>query len=352
MSLYVDVEKRLGDFQLRAQFETGEGMLALLGASGCGKSMTLKCVAGIVKPDRGRIVLDGQTLFDSENGVDLPPQKRRVGYLFQQYALFPNMTARQNVAAGARGLPRGERRAEVERLLKLLRLEGLEDQRPSQLSGGQQQRVALARILASRPGAILLDEPFSALDSFLKWQLESELVETLKGFGGPVVWVSHDRDEVYRRCRDVCVMDRGRTGPVEDMRSLFQDPETVVAARLSGCKNYTPLEARGSHIFLPAWGVTLDCGRPVPPDAAVLGVRSHFIGPEFAENRFWCRVTEVVENVFSMVVMVVPESAAADCPPIRLEMEKDVWKRFEGQRRLEIGASPKDLLLLREEEPI
>ncbi len=352
MSLYVDIEKRLGDFQLRAEVDTGAGMLALLGASGCGKSMTLQCVAGIVRPDRGRITLDGRTLYDSENGINLPPQKRRVGYLFQQYALFPNMTARQNVAAGARGLPREERRDEVERLWKLLRLEGLEDLRPSQLSGGQQQRVALARILASRPGAILLDEPFSALDSFLKWQLESELVETLRSFGGPVVWVSHDRDEVYRRCRDVCVMDRGRTGPVEDMRWMFQDPETVVAARLSGCKNYTPLEPRGSHVYLPEWGVTLDCGRPVPPGARVLGVRSHFIGPEFAENRFWCRVVEVVESVFSTVVMVVPELAAPDCPAIRLEMEKDTWKRFEEQRRIEIGASPKDLLLLREEASI
>lgn len=354
MSLFVDIEKRLGSFRLCVRFETAEGILALLGASGCGKSMTLKCIAGIVRPDRGRIVLDGKVLFDSERRIDLPPQKRQVGYLFQQYALFPNMSARENLCAGARALPRAERDDAVRELIRLLRLEGLEQLRPAQLSGGQQQRVALGRILASRPRAILLDEPFSALDSFLKWQLEAELVETLARFRGPVVWVSHDRDEVYRRCEKVCVMNRGAALPVEDMKRLFDCPETVTAARLSGCKNDTPLRAAGgSRIFLPDWNVTLECGRTVPDNAAVLGVRSHYIGPQVDEpvNRFACRVEQVVENVFSTVVLVRPAEGAADCPAIRLEMEKDVWRRYAGQKTLEISVRPADLLLLREEEP-
>lgn len=351
MSLYVEIEKRLGTFHLRAQFETKEGILALLGASGCGKSMTLKCIAGIERPDRGRIELDGRVLFDSVRRINLPPQKRRVGYLFQQYALFPNMTARQNILAGARSLPGPLRREAADQMIAMLRLEGLEQKRPFQLSGGQQQRVALARILASRPQAILLDEPFAALDSFLKWQLESELVETLKDFGGPVLWVSHDRDEVYRRCRTVCVMERGKTAPVEDMHRMFAAPQTVTAARLSGCKNFTPFRPEGERrIFLPDWGVHLECGCPVPPDASVLGVRSHYIGPEFSENRFRCRVEHVVENVFSMVVLVRPEQAGPDCPEIRLELEKDVWRQYAGSRTLEIGVAPANLLLLRKEE--
>ena len=166
MSLIVDIEKKLGSFTLHAQFKTDKGTMALLGASGCGKSVTLKCIAGIMAPDKGRIVLDGETLFDSEKRIDLPPQKRRVGCLFQQYALFPNMTVAQNILCGVRAGTRGERCRRVEEQLRRFRLAGLEKKYPSQLSGGQQQRVALARILVSEPRAILLDEPFPRWTAF------------------------------------------------------------------------------------------------------------------------------------------------------------------------------------------
>ena len=156
MSLLVDIEKRLDTFTLRVQFEIGHGATALLGASGCGKSVTLKCVAGIERPDEGRIVLDGRVLFDSAKRIDLTPQQRRVGYLFQNYALFPNMTLAQNIAVGVRD--RAKRKETVARLVKAFYLEGSEGKHPRQLSGGQQQRTALARILASEPEALLLDE--------------------------------------------------------------------------------------------------------------------------------------------------------------------------------------------------
>ena len=151
MSLVVDIEKKLGSFTLHSWFETAGGTMALLGASGCGKSVTLKCIAGIMTPDKGRIVLDGETLFNSEKRIDLTPQQRRVGYLFQQYALFPNMTVAQNILCGVRTGTKEERRRRVEEHLRRFRLEGLEKKYPAQLSGGQQQRVALARILASEP---------------------------------------------------------------------------------------------------------------------------------------------------------------------------------------------------------
>ena len=154
--------------------------------------MTLKCIAGIEKPDRGTITLDGRVLFDSEKHINLTPQQRRVGYLFQQYALFPNMTAAQNILCGIRTGSRTEKKEKFAALLRTFRLEGLEKKLPAQLSGGQQQRVALARILASEPQAILLDEPFSALDSYLKWELELELGELLGAFDGPILWVSHE----------------------------------------------------------------------------------------------------------------------------------------------------------------
>ena len=153
MSLLVDIRRHLRGFDLDVSFEVEEPeeTLALLGPSGCGKSMTLKCIAGIVTPDEGRIVLNGRTLFDSAARVNLRPQERRVGYLFQNYALFPNMTVAQNVGVGVLGASRDERDARVAGQLAAFRLEGLADKRPAQLSGGQQQRVALARIMASAP---------------------------------------------------------------------------------------------------------------------------------------------------------------------------------------------------------
>ena len=170
MGLLVDIRKDFGPFRLNVNFEAGEGVTGLLGASGCGKSVTLRCIAGVERPDSGHIELNGRVLFDSKRRIDLSPQRRRVGCLFQNYALFPNMTVAANIAAGVR--ERGKRRAETERRMASFRLEECRGKYPRQLSGGQQQRAALARILASRPEALLLDEPFSALDSYLKGQIE------------------------------------------------------------------------------------------------------------------------------------------------------------------------------------
>ena len=195
MSLSVDIEKRLGDFTLRVAFETNGGVLGLLGASGCGKSMTLKCIAGIEKPDSGRIVLDGRTLFDANQHINLPPQQRQVGYLFQNYALFPNMTVRQNILCGLRAQKdKAKREQALEEIVALLQLQGLEDRRPAQISGGQAQRAALARILVSRPKLLMLDEPFSALDTHLRVQLQMQMRALLAGFGGDVLLVTHSRD--------------------------------------------------------------------------------------------------------------------------------------------------------------
>ena len=209
MVLIVDIEKTLGDFHLKVNFTAEREVMALLGASGCGKSMTLGCIAGIVRPDKGHIELNGRVLFDSEKKIDLPPQKRKVGCLFQQYALFPHMTVEQNIRAGAYARPKDEREQAVREVLHAFRLEGLENSRPSQLSGGQQQRCALARILVGQPELVLLDEPFSALDAYLKWQVELELADILKTFPCGTLFVTHNRDEVYRLCDTVCVRPEG-----------------------------------------------------------------------------------------------------------------------------------------------
>ena len=194
MELSVFLEKQLRDFNLRVDFTVKDEVFALLGASGCGKSMTLKCIAGIEKPDKGRIVLDGKVLFDSARGINLPPQRRQLGYLFQNYALFPNLTVAENL----RFVMKEDSVDKVTELLQRFHLTGLEGAYPGALSGGQQQRVAFARVLAAEAKLLLLDEPFSALDSYLKWQLETELMDMLPAYGGTALLVSHDRGAVYR----------------------------------------------------------------------------------------------------------------------------------------------------------
>lgn len=347
MSLTVDIRKQLGAFSLRVGFQAENETLALLGASGCGKSVTLKCIAGILRPDAGHIELDGQVLFDSARNIDLPPQRRNVGYLFQQYALFPNMTVRQNVAAAVR--EKARREEIVSEKLRQFRLEGVADQRPRQLSGGQQQRAALARILASNPRAILLDEPFSALDSYLKYQLELELADTLGNFPGTVLWVTHDRGEAWRNCRRVCMVDGGASQPVRTMAELFADPGTESAARLSGCKNYVSVQSDGRRIRIPDWGITLACVRSVPEGTATLGIRSHQIraAAPGQENAFDCRVERVIDDVFSTIVLLRPVGAAPDAPPLRMELEKAAWAALAPESgQLTVAVAPENLLVL------
>jgi molybdate transport system ATP-binding protein len=308
MMLEVDIEKRLGSFFLHANFSVGAERLALLGASGCGKSMTLKCVAGIVKPDRGRIVLDGRTLFDSGRRVNLPPQKRHVGYLFQQYALFPNMTVEKNIRCAVRAADSREKDEAAAEKIRKFRLEGLEKKLPAQLSGGQQQRVALARILASGPRAILLDEPFSALDSFLKWNLERELSELLADFTGPVVWVSHDLDECCRNCGRVAVMENGRADGASAMEELLRRPATLGAARLTGCRNFFPAERDGDCAKIPALGLRLP-GAPGTP-FSIAGIPSDAI--RLGGGSLACTVCSVTRDRRVAAAMLRPDGCGPE----------------------------------------
>lgn len=346
MALSVDIQKRLGDFRLAVRFEAGDEPLALLGASGCGKSVTLRCVAGTMTPDEGRITLDGVTLYDSAAGIDLPPQRRRTGYLFQQYALFPNMTVRQNIAAVIRN--RSRRQARTGELLRRFRLEDVSELRPGQLSGGQQQRTALARILASEPRALLLDEPLSALDSFLKRQLELELAETLDRFSGTVLWVSHDRGEAFRNCRRVCVLDGGRSQEVRTLEELFRRPDTEAAARLSGCENFVDVLPEGTAVEVPEWGVTLECRRPVPEGIRRAGIRARHLLPAEAENALSCQVVRVIRDVFSVIVLLRPESSVPGAPPLRMELDRSDWEALPDQTSLTVSVDPENILLLRE----
>ena len=278
--LKVNIQKKLKEFELDVDFELKKGRLGILGPSGCGKSMTLKSIAGIVTPDKGIISLnagDETVYFDSDRKINLKPQKRNVGYLFQNYALFPNMTVEENVAAG---LTKEKDKKIVSEMIRRFHLEGLEKRYPRQLSGGQQQRVALARILAYGPDVILLDEPFSALDAFLKEQLRLELVNLLRDFDGFSVMVTHDRDEAYQFCDELIILDEGKVIAKGNTHEVFENPKKVQVARLTGCKNISKIEViDGCHVKSLDWGCTFEVSEKIPSNITHIGIRAHNFHP-------------------------------------------------------------------------
>lgn len=221
--LYVNIEKRLDRYTLKAEFSCDQDTIALFGASGAGKSMMLKCIAGIEKPDKGVIQLGEMILFDSEKKINLPPQKRKVGYLFQDYALFPNMTVSGNILCGMRKLPKSEREQKLKELIDRFQLNSLEKRRPDSLSGGEKQRVALARIFASSPQVLLLDEPFSSLDTMLKLSLIPYVRDIISGFGGETILVSHDIDEVRQLCPTLIPIADGVTSNVRNIETYYTE---------------------------------------------------------------------------------------------------------------------------------
>lgn len=197
--LEVQIYKKLAEFDLDISFQVDDNILGLMGASGSGKSMTLKCIAGIETPDQGRIVLNNRVLFDSEKKINVPIQKRNVGYMFQSYALFTNMNVYENISVGLRARKVKDVDIVVQKVMQQFRIFELASRYPKQLSGGQRQRVALARLMAYEPDVLLLDEPFSALDEDLKKDLLQELKSELQ-ISKPVIFVSHDKEEVNYLC--------------------------------------------------------------------------------------------------------------------------------------------------------
>lgn len=345
MSLLVDIRKKLGSFELQVSFEAQDGVMGILGASGCGKSMTLKCIAGIVRPDFGRIVLDGAVLYDSEKHVDLRPQDRHVGYLFQNYALFPNMTVQQNIMCG---LVREKNRAERARLcretLEALQLGGFEKRYPAQLSGGQQQRVALARILVNRPQLLMLDEPFSALDTQLRDKLLVEMRGFLADYGGVSVAVTHSRDEAYKLCGTLALMESGRILSHMPTKKLFADPGSIAGAAMTGCKNIAAAEKTGEYeVFVPDWGIRLATAVPVRDGLKAVGIRAHYFGAKAAQNRYPVHITDLVEEPFEDIIAFRYEKQKENTP--------DIWWRLTKENRpkqteLELGTAPANVLLL------
>lgn len=361
MSLELRVKKDFGGFVLDMNLEAENEVLALLGASGCGKSMTLKCISGIVTPDEGRIVVNDKVLFDSEKKINLPPQKRRVGLLFQNYALFPNMTVEQNIMTGMNtfDISKSEKKQTCRDMMKKFYLDGLERHKPSQLSGGQQQRVALARIMVSKPDILMLDEPFSALDSFLRWELEQELMRVLEDFDGTSIIVSHNRDEVYRISDHVAVMTDGRVDCYGDKRDIFTNPPTYQSALLTGCKNFSRVKyIDDEHIEVIDWNAVFEC--KASHDVKYIAIKPYFVKP--AEQPGSCtakfRIKKTIDNLTEMILLLqacgktqdgageADYSGSTDYSELNVRVKKEEWEPFKGRDEIYIDFSPENILLL------
>ncbi len=235
--LEVRVVKRLAGFALDVGWSAGDGVAVLFGPSGAGKTLTLQCLAGLLRPDTGRIIVDGRVLFDSTTGVDVRPQARRVGYVFQGYALFPHLSVADNVGFGLRDRPRAARAGRTAEVLERLGLSELAGRRPRELSGGQRQRVALGRALATDPALLLLDEPLSALDAPLRRTLRDELRTILREWRTAAVVVTHDFTEAYRLADRIVVYDAGRVVQSAPRSELLWQPASESVARIMGIRN-------------------------------------------------------------------------------------------------------------------
>ena len=328
MSLSVDIAKHFGDFSLEVAFDAGAETLGFLGASGCGKSLTLRCIVGIETPDEGKIIVNDTVFFDKAHGkkarVNLAPQQRKTALLFQNYQLFPNLTVEQNVAAGLNPkMDSATRSTLINEQLVRFGLENLAKRYPLQLSGGQQQRVALARMLAAKPGILMLDEPFSALDAHLKSALEQDLQKLFERFEGSILYVSHDIDEAFRFCDRIAVVNEGRLEEIDTKDRIITDPQTLATIRLSGCKNTTEaIYVDEHHAFLPKWNISITSTKPLDPEIKYCGMRAKFIeyaddaaslnpdeapikkSTELSANTYWVRVEHVSDSRFERTVLI------------------------------------------------
>jgi len=237
MGLSVKLLKRVKGFTLDVEWEIGNEVAVLLGSSGAGKSMTLQLIAGLMDPDAGFIRSNGSIFFDKSSGINISPQQRSLGYVFQDRNLFPHMTVRENIAYGLKRKSREERDTRVDDMIRQFRLEGLENMPPSEISGGQKQRVALARALIERPKALLLDEPFTALDSPLRFEMRKLLQEVRNEFDIPVVLVTHDFEDAYLLGNHILVYIDGRVEQVGERDDIFQKPQSTRVAQFLGLKN-------------------------------------------------------------------------------------------------------------------
>lgn len=362
MPLQVQIAKRLPNFALDVSFMAGDAPLGILGPSGAGKTMLLRCIAGLEQPDRGRIDLNGRVLLDTQARIRVPARDRRVGLLFQHYSLFPNRTVSENIAFGLHDLPAEERSRRLAALIERTHARGLETRYPRELSGGEQQRVALARALSIEPEALLLDEPLSALDTHLRSQLETELQDTFAAYRRPALVVTHNMEEAYRLGEQLLVLARGRVAAFGAKEEIFRHPPKLEVAQLTGCKNFSRVRAVSDHLVEALdWGCSLRVAHTLARSPAHVGIRAHHI--DFAEpasatapagdtdNIFPCWLARSSETPFRITLYVRLHQPPAESGEYHLQAEvfKEKWEHF---RKLpqpwHVRLSPDSLFLLPE----
>lgn len=355
MALEVRFRKRLASFILAPDFSCEAEPLAILGPSGAGKSMTLRCIAGLERPDEGSIRLNGRTLFDSNTGINLPARQRGIGLLFQNYALFPHLTVIQNVVFGAQQIPRGELDARAQQQITDVHLEGLEHRLPRELSGGEQQRAALARALATDPKALLLDEPLSALDTYLRSKIEQQLITTLAQFRKPALYVTHNIEEAYRVSTKLVVLAKGEVVANGIRDEVFREPPNLEVALLTGLKNFSRARSRGTgSIEALDWNCVLHCASTRQTNAAYIGIRAHHIEFAFrrnepaATNQFPCWLVRASDTPFHATLYLHLHE-----PPkieghyhLQAEVTKEQWMRFRNQPQPWLAILPSEALLV------
>ena len=330
--LFLNIFKPLSGFALDVGFDIGPEVLGILGASGSGKSMTLRCIAGLETPSCGKIAVNGKVLFDSEAGINVPSKDRKIGFLFQNYALFPHLTVAENIAFGLQHLSESEKKIRVKEQLVSVQMSGMENRYPHELSGGQQQRVALARAIAPAPDLLLLDEPFSALDTHLRSQLERELMQTLANYRGITLFVSHNLEEVYRVCKNLLVLAEGRAIAFDTKEHIFDRPRNFTVAQLTGCKNFCAAGAIAETVVEAIdWGCNLTVVEPLPKSLVFVGIRAHqlnFVSGCDRQNTFACWIASIVETPHRVTLYLKLHSPPHDSQDYHLQAEvfKEKWK--------------------------
>jgi molybdate transport system permease protein len=336
VTLEVQVEKKLAGFTLDVSFRAPAAPLSILGASGAGKTILLRCIAGLERPGRGRIALNDRVLFDSEQKVRTPARERRIALLFQNYALFPHRTVAENIAFGLYGLAPAEQAARIASLVARTHLAGLEQRYPRELSGGEQQRTALARALAIEPEALLLDEPLSALDTHLRAQVETQLQDTFAAYRHPALLVTHNMEEAYRLSEQLLVLSRGHVAAFGAKEEIFRHPPSVEVAQLTGCKNISRARANADRtIEALDWDCRVRVEGKIDKAPKHIGIRAHHI--DFVEsvgdaagqeNIFPCWVVRTSETPFRITLFLKLDQAHGEAGSYHLQAEvfKEKWQ--------------------------
>lgn len=355
--LICQIDKRLGNFHLSIDLRVGDHVTALFGPSGSGKSLTLQAIAGLITPDSGRIQIGDRTVYDAAQGVNLPPQERRIGYVFQNYALFPHLTVAENIGYGLHRLGRADREQRIAEAIASVRLNGMERHRPGQLSGGQQQRVALARALVTRPEVLLLDEPFAALDRSIRLELHAQLAELLGELAVPTLLVTHELEEAYALCRSIAVYQSGRIVQMGSREGVYGRPQSAGVAVQMGFRNvlagvvtetgdgFTRVQGPGFPILGPE--TPFRVGQPVlctiRPEHVIL-VRKETPGRDRVEATVQGRVVEEMAYGSKIVLRFRPDSFGEKGLPTELQilLPAHVYDRLGvgAEKRWEVALRP------------